>query len=116
MSVAESGKIEGILHELKNWPPASKIVLARRILETLEPATESAPPRNARSVQELIGLGVVEPPAPPDETDAPPPTEQPFRGVPVESVVGLLRTYREPPSDEECRQIVEEERWKKYGR
>jgi hypothetical protein len=42
-------------------------------------------------------------------------TKVPTRGVPVESVVGLLRTDNEPPTAEECRQIVEEERWNKYG-
>ena len=39
----------------------------------------------------------------------------PTRGVPVERVLGMLKTDREPPTDEECRRIVEEERWKKYG-
>jgi hypothetical protein len=53
---------------LKTWPPESKIVLARRILETLEPATASARPRKARSVQELIGLGAGDSAPPDDET------------------------------------------------
>ncbi len=44
-----------------------------------------------------------------------PPIEEPTRGWPVEKVLGLLKTDREPPDDEECRRIIEEERWKKYG-
>jgi len=49
-----------------------------------------------------------------DESDHPP-IEEPTRGWPVEKVLGLLKTDREPPDDEECRRIIEEERWKKYG-
>ncbi len=49
------------------------------------------------------------------DESAPPPTDEPTRGWPVEKVLGLLKTDREPPDDEECRRIIEEERWKKYG-
>ncbi len=41
--------------------------------------------------------------------------ETPTRGVSAEVVVGLFTTDRESPDDEECRRIIEEERWKKYG-
>jgi hypothetical protein len=45
MSVAESGKIEGILGELRTWPASSRLRLARMILETIESLPVSAPPR-----------------------------------------------------------------------
>jgi hypothetical protein len=41
-------------------------------------------------------------------TDPERPTVTPTRGVPAESVVGLLGIDREPPGDEECRRIIEE--------
>ncbi len=82
MSTVEANELSDVLDRVKDWPPARRIALARRILETVE--THEA--------------------------------MNPTRGVPVESVVGLLRGDREPPTDEECSQIVEEERWKKYGR
>jgi hypothetical protein len=33
----------------------------------------------------------------------------------LKDLVGLLKTDTPPPTDEECRAIIEEERWKKYG-
>jgi hypothetical protein len=92
MSTAEAHEYSDMLNRVKEWPAAQRITLARRILETLE----SKPPDLAVHSQ-------------------PRPAEGPTRGVPVEQVLGMLRTDREPPSDDECRQIVEEERWKKYG-
>ena len=61
-----------------------------RILETLETSAIDTPERR-------------------------PAIEVPTRGVPVEKVLGMLKTDREPPGDEDCRRMVEEERWKKYG-
>ena len=90
MSTAGADEISEVLDRVKDWPPPSRISLARRILESLD----------------VSGFG---------ETGPRSPAEKTTRGVPVESVVGLLRTDREPPSDEECRRIVEEVRWKKYG-
>ncbi len=78
-----------VLDRVKDWPPPSRIILARRILESLETPAVA-------------------------ETGPEPPPESPTRGVPVESLVGLLGTDREPPDDEECRRIVEEERLKEY--
>ena len=80
----------GGLDRVKHWPPPSRIMLSRRILESLDTST----------------IGGTNPESP---------TETPTRGVPAGSVAGLLRTDRESPYDEECRRIVEEERWKKYG-
>ena len=85
MNTAETSEVVNVLERVKTWSPPQRITLARRILETLE-----------------TPAGV-------------PPIEPPTRGWPVETALGLLKTDREPPDDEECRRIVEEERWKKYG-
>jgi hypothetical protein len=90
MSTAGADEVSEILDRVKHWSPPSRLTLARRILESLDTSA----------------VGGTEPESP---------SETPTRGVPVESVVGLLRTDREPPDEEECRRIVEEERWKKYG-
>ena len=68
MSTAEATELAEVLNRVKNWSPESRIVLARRILETLE--GPHRPPRGiaARSVRELIGLGAGSAPPPDDET------------------------------------------------
>ena len=90
MNASGADEVSEVLDRVKHWPPPSRITLARRILESLDPSAVGG-------------------------TNPESPTETPTRGVPAESVIGLLRTDREPPDDEECRRIVEEERWKKYG-
>ena len=55
MSVTESGKIEGILDELRNWPSSERLRLARMILETLEAHRESVPQRQG-SLKDLLGV------------------------------------------------------------
>ena len=56
-----------LLNRLKNWSPESRIVFARRILETLERPQSPARGLSGRSVKELIGLGLGDSPAPDDE-------------------------------------------------
>lgn len=90
MSVIENAEFASLFNRIKELSLQSRITLARRILESLEQLTEA-------DVQER-SLNA-----------------QPTRGVPSEAVAGLLKTDRKPLSDEECRAIVEEERWKKYG-
>jgi len=41
---------------------------------------------------------------------------EPPRKMSLDQVIGVLRTGTPPPNDEECAKIVEEERWRKYGR
>jgi hypothetical protein len=53
MGISGPSGIEVILDELKGWSHSDRIRLARRILETLEPAVPRAP---ARSLKDLIGL------------------------------------------------------------
>lgn len=90
MSTAEAYEIGDVLERVKTWPPLRRITLAKRILETLETPTVAGP-------------------------DGRPGIEEPTRGWPVEKALGLLRTDRQPPDDEDCRRIIEEQRWKKYG-
>ena len=66
MSVTESGKIEGILDELRNWPGSERLRLARMILETLELDRTSMPPRQ-ESLVDLLGVLKTNAPAPTDE-------------------------------------------------
>ena len=68
MSTVEASELSDVLSKVKNWSPESRIVLARRILETLERAQRPARGLPARLVQELIGLGAGDSPAPDDET------------------------------------------------
>jgi hypothetical protein len=92
MNATQNEEMTEIFNRVKAWSPTQRITLARRILETLEAsATATA------------------------EAGSQPKIEEPTRGWPVERVLGLLKTDREPPDDEECRRIIEEERWKKYG-
>jgi hypothetical protein len=78
----ETNEIVEVLDRVKSWSAASRIVLARRILETLEAPQVSGPPRTKS----------------------------------LKDIVGLLKTDAPPPSDEECRNIRDEELIKKYLR
>jgi hypothetical protein len=41
--------------------------------------------------------------------------ERPPMRLPLDQVLGMLRTETQPPTDEECTGIVDEERVRKYG-
>lgn len=49
------------------------------------------------------------------ETLASPQILPPPRTMSSEEVFGILKTDGPPPTDEECKKIIEEERLKKYG-
>ena len=106
MDVTEPNAMGTILDQVKAWPIASRIRLARRILETVEGTPPIEPPVPQPSPGNEVG---------PNRTEAPPSNAGRTRGWPVERALGLLKTDRKPPDDDECRRIVEEERWKKYG-
>jgi hypothetical protein len=68
MSVPEINELVEVLARVKAWDPATRIILARQILETLEqtsPYRGSAP--RGRPVRELIGIGAGDGPPPDDE-------------------------------------------------
>ena len=65
MSVTESGKIEGILDELRNWPSSDRLQLARMILKTLEAHRASG--RRLGSLKDLLGILKTNAPSPTDE-------------------------------------------------
>ncbi len=86
MSAAEAQEMVDLLDRIRGWPAPRRLTLALRILETLEATTGDRPAEEGAR-----------------------------RGWPVEKALGLLRDDREPPDDEECRRIVEEARWDRYG-
>ncbi len=90
MSAVETDELTEILDRARKLSAASRITLARRVLETLEVSQPSRPESGVAS-------------------------QSSTRGWPVEKALGLLKTDQDPPNDEECRRIVEEERWQKYG-
>ena len=49
------------------------------------------------------------------ETLVSPKIPPPARTISPEEVFGILKTDNPPPTDEECKKIIEEERIKKYG-
>ncbi len=49
------------------------------------------------------------------ETVVPALTLKPAQTMSLDEVVAILKTDAPPPTDEECKKIVEEERLKKYG-
>jgi hypothetical protein len=77
MSVTESGKIEAVVNELRNWPRSERLRLARMILETLEAHHASAPPRQG-SLKGLLGIL---------KTDAPVPTDEECRVILEEELI-----------------------------
>lgn len=44
-----------------------------------------------------------------------PDMEEPPKRIPLKEIFGMLRTDAPPPTDEECRRIIEDERMRKYG-
>lgn len=48
------------------------------------------------------------------ETVVPPRPPKPPKTIPLEEIFGMLKTDGPPPTDEECKKIIEEERLKKY--
>lgn len=86
MSVAEPNEIGAILDRVQTWPPAQRIILARKILESLEaPASVPTPTLSAK------------------------------RGHSAVEVRNLLTLDRPAPDDETVRRWIDEHRMEKYG-
>ena len=49
------------------------------------------------------------------ETVVPPRPPKPPKTMTLEEMRAIVRTDNPPPTDEECKKIIEEERLKKYG-
>jgi len=77
MSVTASGRIGGILDQLKDWPSSERLRLARMILETIETPPVSEPPRKG-SLKDLLGIL---------KTDAPAPTDEECRAILEEELI-----------------------------
>ena len=66
MSTIESPDISDVLERVRTWTPGMRIVLARKVLETLESAAISAPPRTML-LEDVVGLLQTDEPPPDDE-------------------------------------------------
>ena len=55
MSTIESPDISDVLERVRAWTPGMRVVLARKVLETLESASISEPPRNM-VLDDVVGL------------------------------------------------------------
>jgi hypothetical protein len=67
MSVAEANELSDVLDRVRTWPPALRITLARRILETMELSPNVEEPPQRIPLDQIFGLL---------KTDAPPPTDE----------------------------------------
>jgi hypothetical protein len=85
MSVTETNEVASVIQKVRSWPAPMRIVLARRILETLESKPEE-----------------------------PGPARLP-RGPSAAEVAAMFKTDKPAPGDEECQRILEEELVRKYG-
>lgn len=93
MSTSEVNELSDVLNRVKDWPPAQRITLARRILETIETHHVSPPPSSEA------------PTSPPNP-----------RGLSAAELQALLKTDRPAPDDETVKQWIDEHRMEKYGR
>ena len=66
MSTSESPDISDVLERVRTWTPGMRIMLARKVLETLESPAISEPPRTML-LDDVIGLLHTDKPAPNDE-------------------------------------------------
>jgi hypothetical protein len=66
MSTTESRDISEMLERIRTWTPGMRIVLARKVLETLESASLSKPTRNM-VLGDVVGLLQTATPPPDDE-------------------------------------------------
>ena len=67
MTTVEANELSDVLDRVKVWPPALRIALARRILETVELATAVEVPPRRIPLEPIFGLL---------KTDAPPPSDE----------------------------------------
>jgi len=66
MSTIDSRDISDVLERVRTWTPGMRIVLARKVLETLESAAISEPPRTML-LDDVVGLLQTDVPPPDDE-------------------------------------------------
>ena len=66
MNATETSEIFEVFSRVKTWMPEMQIVLARKILETLEPSKILEPPRTM-SLNQVFGILKTDSPSPDDE-------------------------------------------------
>ncbi len=101
MSVAESSDLAEILTRVTSWPADRRIALARRILESLEPAPpppESEPMPTAEEIMALLH------------------PERYGRRIPTaEELQAMLGAVPPGPDDATVKRWIDEHRMTKYG-
>jgi hypothetical protein len=65
--VALKVEVEEVLKRVESWPAATRLVFARRVLETLDHEPEEALKRRGAPVEEILGLLATGGPVPNDE-------------------------------------------------
>jgi hypothetical protein len=86
MTPVETNQVADIVRRVQNWPASLRVVLARRILETLEsPAVEQPPPKLPR-------------------------------GPSAAEIAAMFKTDKPAPDDATVKQWIEEHRMEKYGK
>jgi len=87
--MAADQNLTDVLEAVKHWPPDARVSLARMILETVEsPATGESAAASSKSSR---------------------------RGKPVEQLIGIGAGSAAPPSDQQVRHWIDEQRVEKYG-
>jgi hypothetical protein len=124
MSTAEATDLTDVLDRVKTWPTTLRITLARKILESLDKAEAptEVPPSQTRGFSAPVVQGLLKTSrtAPDDQTVKPLGTiethtvDQPPRRGSLKGLLGILKTEAPPPTEEECRAILEEELIKKH--
>ena len=121
MTSVEHQEISEVVARVAAWPPAERIKLAQKILETVETPSDKRSSRGY-SAAEVIALMQSPQPAPDDQDDV---IQQMQTRYPklfqhsdtawVKSLIGLAAGEKPPPTDEEVRRWIDEHRMEKYG-
>lgn len=109
MTTMEMAEFADVLNRVASWPPQLRITLARQVLESVEHSSEieagrrPGEPLSKQRVADLLHSLPV------------PKVSVPAKSLPLERVIGMLKTDGPTPTDAECEQILEDERLRKYG-
>lgn len=71
MSNATAAELNEIVERIRRWEPESRVLLVRRVLETLESSSDISPPRRL-PLEQVYGLL---------KSDGPSPTDEEVRGI-----------------------------------
>lgn len=101
MTTMEMAKFADVLNRVASWPPQLRITLARQVLESIEHSSEieaglwPGEPLSKQRIAELLQSLPV------------PKVSVPAKSLPLEKVVGMLKSDGPTPTEAECAQILE---------